>query len=90
MNALVKVVAASSGNSTMLGLKAGPMIEHKYEPLFKLDHMLKDVRHCLNAAQELGSKTPVAEAAKSLYEAASALGKGDEDFAAVIEAVEPV
>jgi 3-hydroxyisobutyrate dehydrogenase-like beta-hydroxyacid dehydrogenase len=90
MNALVKVVAASSGNSTMLGLKAGPMIEHQYEPLFKLDHMLKDVRHCLNAAQELGSKTPVAEAAKSLYEAASALGKGDEDFAAVIEAVEPV
>jgi 3-hydroxyisobutyrate dehydrogenase-like beta-hydroxyacid dehydrogenase len=90
MNALVKVVAASSGNSTMLGLKAGPMIEHKYEPLFKLDHMLKDVRHCLNAARELGSKTPVAEAAKSLYEAASALGKGDEDFAAVIEAVEPV
>jgi 3-hydroxyisobutyrate dehydrogenase-like beta-hydroxyacid dehydrogenase len=90
MNALVKVVAASSGNSTMLGLKAGPMIEHKYEPLFKLDHMLKDVRHCLNAAQDLGSKTPVAEAAKSLYEAASALGKGEEDFAAVIEAVEPV
>lgn len=89
LDALIKVVAASSGNSTMVQLKAGPMMEHKYEPLFKLDHMLKDVRHCLNAAQELGSRTPVAEAAKSLYEAASTLGKGDEDFAAVIEAVEP-
>ncbi len=89
MEALIKVVAASSGNSTMVGLKAGPMIEHKFDPLFKLDHMLKDVRHCLNAAQDLGAKTPVAEAAKGLYEAASALGKGNEDFAAVIEAVEP-
>jgi len=89
LDALSKVVGASSGNSTVFQLKAGPMIEHRYEPLFKLDHMLKDVRHCLNAAQELGAKTPVAEAAKSLYEAASGLGKGNDDFAAVIEAVEP-
>jgi 3-hydroxyisobutyrate dehydrogenase-like beta-hydroxyacid dehydrogenase len=89
LDALSKVVGASSGNSTMFQLKAGPMIEHKYDPLFKLDHMLKDVRHCLNAAQDLGAKTPVAEAAKALYEAASAEGHGEEDFAAVIEAVEP-
>ena len=89
MPALSKVVAASSGNSTMFQLKSGPMIEHHYEPLFKLDHMLKDVRHLLNAAEGLGAQTPVAEAAKSLYEAASALGHGNEDFAAVIEALEP-
>jgi 3-hydroxyisobutyrate dehydrogenase-like beta-hydroxyacid dehydrogenase len=89
LEALVKVVGASSGNSTMLGLKARPMIEHEFEPLFRLDHMLKDVRHTLNAGQGLGAKMAVAEAAKSLYEAASAAGKGDEDFAAVIEAIEP-
>jgi len=51
--------------------------------------MLKDVRHCLNAARELGARTPGAEAAKSLYEAASEQGHGEDDFAAVIEAVEP-
>jgi len=89
MPALAKVVGASSGNSTMFELKSGPMIKHQYERLFKLDHMLKDVRHCLNAASELGAKTPVAEAAKSLYEAASEQGHGEDDFAAVIEAVEP-
>jgi 3-hydroxyisobutyrate dehydrogenase len=89
LDALVRVVGASSGNSTMLQLKAGPMIGHEFDPLFKLDHMLKDVRHTLNAANDLGAETPVAEAAKTLYEAASALGKGNEDFAAVIEAVEP-
>jgi 3-hydroxyisobutyrate dehydrogenase len=89
LDALVRVVAASSGNSTMLQLKARPMIEHRYEPLFKLDHMLKDVRHFLDTAREVGTPTRVSEAAKSLYEAASALGRGDDDFAAVIEAVEP-
>ena len=89
LESLLRVVGASSGNSTMLQLKAKPMIEHEFEPLFKLDHMLKDVRHTLNAAHELGAKTPVAEAAKELYEAASGIGKGDDDFAAVIEAVEP-
>ena len=89
LDALVKVVSASSGNSTMAGLKARPMIEHKFEPLFKLDHMLKDVRHTLNAGRDLGAEMSVAKAAESLYEAASEAGKGDEDFAAVIEAIEP-
>jgi 3-hydroxyisobutyrate dehydrogenase len=89
LDALVRVVAASSGNSTMLGLKARPMIEHQFDPLFKLDHMLKDVRHTLNAGHDLGARMPVSEAAESLYEAASEAGKGEEDFAAVIEAVEP-
>jgi 3-hydroxyisobutyrate dehydrogenase len=89
LGALVKVVSASSGNSTMVGLKAGPMIEHEFDPLFKLDHMLKDVRHTLSAGHDLGAEMSVAEAAKSLYEAASEAGKGNEDFAAVIEAIEP-
>lgn len=87
LDALVRVVGASSGNSTMLQIKAGPMIEGNFEPLFKLDHMLKDVRHCVNAAHELGASTPVSDAAKALYDAASGLGHGNEDFAAVIEAV---
>jgi 3-hydroxyisobutyrate dehydrogenase-like beta-hydroxyacid dehydrogenase len=88
LDALVRVVGASSGNSTMLQIKAGPMIGHEFDPLFKLDHMLKDVRHCLNAAHELGASTPVGDAAKALYDAASGLGHGNEDFAAVIEALE--
>ena len=31
----------------MLGLKGRPMFERDFTPLFKLEHMLKDVRHCL-------------------------------------------
>jgi 3-hydroxyisobutyrate dehydrogenase-like beta-hydroxyacid dehydrogenase len=90
LDALVQVVAASSGNSTMLQIKSRPMIEHDFEPLFRLDHMLKDVRLCLEASAELGTQTPVAEAARTLYERASEHGRGDDDFASVIESVEDV
>src|SRR5205085_7456268 len=48
---LRQVMAAGSGGSTMLDLKAGPMLEHDFTPLFKLAHMLKDVRHCLAEAE---------------------------------------
>jgi 3-hydroxyisobutyrate dehydrogenase-like beta-hydroxyacid dehydrogenase len=90
MDALVRVMAASSGNSTMLQIKAKPMIEHDFEPLFRLDHMLKDVRLCLETIAELGTQAPVAEAARNLYERASERGLGDDDFASVIESVEDV
>jgi len=90
LDALVRVVTASSGNSTMLQIKARPMIEHDFEPLFRLDHMLKDVRLCLAESRELGTSTPVAQSARELYEEASRRGRGDDDFAAVIEVLEDV
>jgi 3-hydroxyisobutyrate dehydrogenase len=90
MDALVKVVSASSGNSTMLQIKSRPMIEHDFTPLFRLDHMLKDVRLCLATIDELGTPAPVAAAACELYEKASASGRGDDDFGSVIESVEDV
>src|SRR5437764_1725523 len=38
---LREVMAAGSGGSAMLDLKAGPMLAHDFTPLFKLAHMLK-------------------------------------------------
>jgi 3-hydroxyisobutyrate dehydrogenase-like beta-hydroxyacid dehydrogenase len=87
-DALRQVVAASSGGSTMLDLKAGPMLEHDYEPLFKLEHMLKDVRHCLDEAKRLGTPTQLGSAAERLYAWADRHGLGEQDFAAVMAAVE--
>jgi 3-hydroxyisobutyrate dehydrogenase-like beta-hydroxyacid dehydrogenase len=85
LDKLVEVVAAGSGASAMLDLKAQPMIEHDYEPLFKLGHMLKDVRHCIAEAEALGLDMRVASAAESLYAEADDAGHYDDDFAAVAE-----
>jgi 3-hydroxyisobutyrate dehydrogenase-like beta-hydroxyacid dehydrogenase len=82
-DALRRVMASGSGNSTMLALKAGPMLEHELDPLFKLEHMLKDVRHCIREAEALGVPLPVATEAERLYARADENGLGERDFAAI-------
>jgi 3-hydroxyisobutyrate dehydrogenase len=84
---LLEVMSAGSAGSVMLGLKARPMLDRNYEPLFKLAHMLKDVRHALAEAETAGEQFDLAADAEALYTAAEAMGLGDEDFAAVAEAV---
>ena len=84
---LVEVMSAGSAKSTMLDLKARPMIERDYDPLFKLEHMLKDVRHCLAEAEALGEDFDLAADAERLYAAAADAGFAEQDFAAVAEAV---
>src|SRR3954451_5547500 len=88
LDALVEVMQAGSGGSAMLALKAGPMREHDFTTLFKVEHMLKDVRLCLEAAQAAGTPFPAASAARDALVAAMARGKGDDDFAAILEASE--
>jgi 3-hydroxyisobutyrate dehydrogenase-like beta-hydroxyacid dehydrogenase len=88
LDKLTAVMGAGSGSSTMLELKAGPMREHDYTTLFKLDHMLKDVRLCLEEAQTSGAPFTFAALTREILSAASGRGHGDDDFAALIEALE--
>ncbi|MDP9383767.1 MAG: NAD(P)-dependent oxidoreductase [Actinomycetota bacterium] len=88
LDKLVEVMGAGSGASAMLALKARPMLEHDFSPLFKLAHMLKDVRLCLEEGEAAGVPFPAAAAARELYTAALGRGLGDQDFAAVLEAIE--
>jgi len=85
---LVEVMGAGSGGSAMLSLKGGPMLGHDFAPLFKLAHMLKDVRLCLEEGQAAGAPFPAAAAARELYTAAMGRDLGDQDFAAVLEVLE--
>jgi 3-hydroxyisobutyrate dehydrogenase-like beta-hydroxyacid dehydrogenase len=88
LDALVEVMRSGSAGSTMLELKARPMLEHDFEPLFKLEHMLKDVRLCLEEARLAGAGFPFAGLAGELYSAGMGRGLGDQDFAAVLEVFE--
>ena len=72
----------------MLALKAGPMREHDFTTLFKLEHMLKDVRLCLEEAQAAGAPFPAASAARDALSAAMGRGLGEQDFAAMLESYE--
>ncbi len=88
LDALVRVMGAGSGASAMLELKAQPMREHDFTTLFKLEHMLKDVRLCLEEAQAAGVPFPAAAAARDQYAAAMGRELGGADFAAVLEVLE--
>ena len=80
LDALVEVMRSGSAGSTML--------EHDFAPLFKLEHMLKDVRLCLEEARLAGAGFPFAGLAGELYSAGMGRGLGDQDFAAVLEVFE--
>jgi 3-hydroxyisobutyrate dehydrogenase-like beta-hydroxyacid dehydrogenase len=84
---LLEVLAAGAGASTMLDLKAQPMLDGDFEALFKLEHMLKDVRHCLAEARALGLELPLAGVAERLYAEAAENGHAEDDFAAVVTAL---
>jgi 3-hydroxyisobutyrate dehydrogenase-like beta-hydroxyacid dehydrogenase len=85
LDALVAVMGAGAGGSTMLTLKAAPMRTHDYTTLFKLEHMLKDVGLCLDEGQALGVPFPSAAYTREILVAAMGLGHADDDFAALIE-----
>jgi 3-hydroxyisobutyrate dehydrogenase-like beta-hydroxyacid dehydrogenase len=106
LDALIEVMAAGSGGSTMLTLKAPPMRQHDYttlfkversssgeevetvRPFFKLEHMLKDVRLCLEAGQAAGVPFQFAALTREILTAAIGRGLADADFSALIEVLE--
>ncbi|HEX2398094.1 MAG TPA: NAD(P)-dependent oxidoreductase [Solirubrobacteraceae bacterium] len=88
LDALERVMRAGSGASAMLELKAAAMRSHDYTTLFKLEHMLKDVRLCLEEGQAAGVPFPFAALIREVLTAARGRGLGDHDFAALLEVLE--
>jgi 3-hydroxyisobutyrate dehydrogenase-like beta-hydroxyacid dehydrogenase len=87
-NAFLEVASGSAGASAMVTLKGPLMFEERFEPaLFKLEHMLKDVRHCIAEARTLGIELKLGAVAESLYAQAAENGQGEKDFAAVYAAI---
>ena len=64
------------------------MRAHDYTTLFKLEHMLKDVRLCLEQGQAAGAPFQSAAWAREILTAGIGRGHGDDDFAALIEVLE--
>ena len=88
LDKLLTVVRAGSGDSAMMELKAQPMREHDWTTLFKLEHMLKDLRLCIEEATQAGADVELIERTAELLAAAERKGLGEKDFAAVLEVVE--
>lgn len=88
LDALVAVTQTGSGASAQMQMKSGAMREHDYTTLFKTEHLLKDVRLCLEEAQSAGVPFPAAAHARDLLAATMGRGHGSDDYASLIEAAE--
>jgi 3-hydroxyisobutyrate dehydrogenase len=88
LEALLEVMTGGSADSTMRQLKGKPMLEHDYTPLFRLEHMLKDVLLCLEESRTAGASFPFVALAGELYSAGVGRGLGQEDFSAVLDVIE--
>ncbi len=88
LDALVAVTQSGSGASAQMQMKSGPMRAHDYATLFKTEHLLKDVRLCLEEAQAAGVPFPAAAHARDLLAATMGRGTARDDYAALIEAAE--
>jgi 3-hydroxyisobutyrate dehydrogenase-like beta-hydroxyacid dehydrogenase len=88
LDALVRVMSAGSGSSAMLDLKAPAMRAHDYTTLFKLEHMLKDLRLCLQEAEAVGYGSEFEKAVAEILQAAAERGLGEQDFVALLDVLE--
>jgi 3-hydroxyisobutyrate dehydrogenase len=88
LDALVAVTQSGSGASAQMQMKSGAMRAHDYSTLFKTEHLLKDVRLCLEEAQTAGIPFPAAAHARDLLTATMGRGHGADDYAALIESAE--
>ncbi len=88
LDSLVRVTMSGSGASAQLQMKSGAMRGHDYKTLFKTEHLLKDVRLCLEEAQAAGVPFPAAAHARDMLAATMGRGHGAEDYASLIETAE--
>jgi 2-hydroxy-3-oxopropionate reductase len=83
---LYEVIKNSSGYSKMMDLRLpGFLLEGSFEPGFKLDLMKKDVNLALESAKASSTPLLLTSAAAQVFAAASAAGKGSNDFSAAAQ-----
>lgn len=87
LDLVLEVLAASAAGSRMLEVR-GPLVARgEFPPQMKLDLFLKDLRLIRDAADAVGARVPLTEAATRLYQAARDSGHGGEDLAVVARVI---
>jgi len=85
---MLQVISLGAINAPMFALKGPNMIKGTFPQAFPLKHQQKDMRLALALGDELGQEMPVAAAANEMYKTARRKGHDDDDFSAVLRAVQ--
>merc|ERR1719197_1054622 len=84
---LLEVLDLGAMSNPMFRLKGPPCMKGEYPTNFPLKHQQKDMRLALALGEEVQQPLGIAAAANAAYLRAKSHGRGDEDFAAVHEAI---
>jgi putative dehydrogenase len=82
---LYEVICNSAGMSWMFQNRVPHILDGDYTPLSSVNIFVKDLGIVLDAARKMAFPLPLAASAHQLYLAASAMGHGGEDDAAVVK-----
>jgi 2-hydroxy-3-oxopropionate reductase len=81
---IVQVLSGGLAASRVLELKGPSMIEHQFQPGFRIDLHRKDLAIALATARETSTPVPVTAVVGQLFEALAAAGRGDLDHSALL------
>jgi 3-hydroxyisobutyrate dehydrogenase len=84
---VVAFITNAAPGSPLVATKAKAMTAGNYDTNFALKWMHKDATYAMRAANEYGVPMPTVAAAREVYQLAKGLGYGDQDFAAIFEAI---
>ncbi|WP_181686084.1 NAD(P)-dependent oxidoreductase [Halorhabdus salina] len=87
---MLTVVEAGAVDSPLFSIKGENIAAGDFEPRFPIDLQFKDLRYAVEAANEAGVPLPQTAAARETFSAASGMGHGEEDMAAVVKFFERV
>jgi 3-hydroxyisobutyrate dehydrogenase-like beta-hydroxyacid dehydrogenase len=85
---LLEVIQSSGFRSPYYDFKGPAILKRDFEPHFSIDLMFKDLNLFLQNAADNRVPTPAVAAVKETYQLARAQGKGAQDVAAVVTALE--
>jgi len=88
LDVALDVLSASAAASRMLEVRGPLIIRGDFPPQMKLDLFMKDLHLIQAAAAGVGAPLPLTDVAERLYAAAHAAGRGGEDLAAVVTALD--
>ncbi len=80
-------ISYGGGQNFYLDSKHAPIEKEDYTTAFSVENMYKDVKICMNMAEECGMNLSGEAAVKAVYDEAMEMGCAKEDFCATIKAV---
>ncbi|MBI3029182.1 MAG: NAD(P)-dependent oxidoreductase [Candidatus Rokubacteria bacterium] len=84
----LEILTGSAATSRMLEVRGPMLVRREFPPQMKLDLFMKDLALILEAGSQAGAPLPLTRVAQQLYGAAQAAGRGGEDLAVAITALE--